>query len=601
MADPYTSTRNLLPSHGRPPQSHARHQNLRQTPWLVIFCIVVLLASMVVSIAIIALSNDQPVKRWKIQPAVLLSVMSSIFTLTLEALVAIGLAICWWRSAAHGTTLKRLHYIWNGMNVLNFVPAVIAGVDTRKVALTAAAIALAKFANGPLLQRATHTRNPEIAVDVQMKIHLAQQIPDGHFGPRDDGPFGASVFLDQNSLASLQEWYFNTTLTTFNDAGFYCQGNGTCRARVTGAGLNYSCVSTSETLDMLDPKNNQSTIFNITLYMNYDHGQPMLFLEVVYLSEADDSCIGTIVTETCNIIAATIEYPIIIQNTTLSLDYNNLFVNRTVVSNYTSPGDLLSAPAYTLAGPLTSLESIASQFFDTYALMNFPPISYSSSTTLVDLWFDPYRTHYTNSTWYNCCLKWYRNSTLYVMEGLFDIMWRSALRVPYTNATTPTTDLQTFTAHFTGTELRYKSNFRFLAAAIIIMLLGLFAIFVLLWGWWELGRPVTLSPLETAKAFGAPILLGAGHRKEVHGILEEMGDERVAHDGDEMIWNGVMNASARWEMGQVPSARVQGEMKTRDQLDMGTGLGPGLGIMRMISAGEVTEVEEAARGEEAGS
>jgi len=47
-------------------------------------------------------------------------------------------------------------------------------------------------------------------------------------------------------------------------------------------------------------------------------------------------------------------------------------------------------------------------------------------------------------------------------------------------------------------------------------------------------------------------------------------------------------------------ARVQGETKTRDQLDMGTGLGPGLGIMRIIGTGEAGEVE-AARGEEAGS
>jgi len=85
------------------------------------------------------------------------------------------------------------------------------------------------------------------------------------------------------------------------------------------------------------------------------------------------------------------------------------------------------------------------------------------------------------------------------------------------------------------------------------MLLGLFAILLLLWGWWELGRPVTLSPLETAKAFAAPILLGAGATKNICGILEKVGDERVVYDGDEMIWNGVINASVQWEMRHVPN------------------------------------------------
>lgn len=547
MADSSNSTRNLLPSHGRPSQSSIRQQNPGKTPWLAILCIILLMASVVVSIAIVSLSHHQPVASWKISPAVLLSVMSSIFVLTLEVLVAIGLTICWWRSAANGTTLKRLHYIWDGSNLLNLVPATMAGVDTRKVALIAVVIAVAKFATGPLLQRSTHSGNHLVGEDVTIKMHIAQQIPDGWFGTQ--GIAGAPGF------ASLQEWYLNNTISTPTDAGFYCKGNGTCGGSVTGAGINWGCDSTSQTLNLLDPVNENTVVFSITSDMNYNYGQPMLFLSAAYLSNVDGSCIGTITTDTCNIIAATVEYPVLMQNTTVTLNHNSLLTNRSVVSNYTSKGDQNSTtPNSTLAGPLTGLNLFMGDYIFTSAKLNYPPKTYDSVNSIADLFYDPNPSHYTSYAYEHCGLKWSK-PTDYVIASFTEFMFRAALDVGHNESLFSNKDLQNFTLGFAGTELRYSSDFGCLAGAIILMLLSLLGVFVLLWGWWELGRPVTLSPLETAKAFGAPMLLGAGYTRDVKTIIEEIGDEKVAHDGDEMIWNGVMSASARWEMGQVPRVR----------------------------------------------
>jgi hypothetical protein len=78
--------------------------------------------------------------------------------------------------------------------------------------------------------------------------------------------------------------------------------------------------------------------------------------------------------------------------------------------------------------------------------------------------------------------------------------------------------------------LIYQSNYNFLAAALAIMSLAFFAVLLQLWGWWELGRQVGLSPVEIARAFGA---LAAQQPKSsgVGEILELVGKTEVKYDG----------------------------------------------------------------------
>jgi len=51
-----------------------------------------------------------------------------------------------------------------------------------------------------------------------------------------------------------------------------------------------------------------------------------------------------------------------------------------------------------------------------------------------------------------------------------------------------------------GAVVRYSSGYGFLVAAVVLMGLTCLSTFALLWGFWELSGPVTLSPLETAMA-----------------------------------------------------------------------------------------------------
>ncbi|KAF2491618.1 hypothetical protein BU16DRAFT_123522 [Lophium mytilinum] len=65
---------------------------------------------------------------------------------------------------------------------------------------------------------------------------------------------------------------------------------------------------------------------------------------------------------------------------------------------------------------------------------------------------------------------------------------------------------QSVTMMETRTVQVYHSDYRYLAAALVVVFLTTFAIVPTFQGFWGLGRKTSLSPFETAKALGAPLL-----------------------------------------------------------------------------------------------
>ncbi len=75
-------------------------------------------------------------------------------------------------------------------------------------------------------------------------------------------------------------------------------------------------------------------------------------------------------------------------------------------------------------------------------------------------------------------------------------------------------------------------------AALAAMLLNLLCLLPLFMGYWKLGRWTSLSPVETAKAFEAPLLVGCSGNAVVGGMLKDVGASRVLygeHMGDSVV------------------------------------------------------------------
>jgi hypothetical protein len=47
------------------------------------------------------------------------------------------------------------------------------------------------------------------------------------------------------------------------------------------------------------------------------------------------------------------------------------------------------------------------------------------------------------------------------------------------------------------------------------------------WGWWRLGREVSMSPLEIARAFGAPLLETADPNATGDDLKRELGTQEI--------------------------------------------------------------------------
>lgn len=64
--------------------------------------------------------------------------------------------------------------------------------------------------------------------------------------------------------------------------------------------------------------------------------------------------------------------------------------------------------------------------------------------------------------------------------------------------------------YMTFTETVYRVQAGWLAGAFVVIAVACLSIMPTYWGWWRLGRSVSMSPLEIAKAFDAPIM---GHAR----------------------------------------------------------------------------------------
>lgn len=509
---------------GSPSSAQDWRPGFHHTPWSAMILILIMLACMGASAGIIISSDKQTVVSWKVQPAVLLAVLSSILNYVLDAALAISIAITWWKSALRGTTLAHLHHIWDRGAGFSLISALRVGVDARKVTLLAGLVAAAQFVNNPLLQRSTHIRTENVVADETIVLNITRRLPDGWFGSIQNAS-SATIIGSRNGLSNTQEWWWNKTISTYNETGYYC--DGTCRGNVQGAGIGYSCNSTAEALDLSAKENDGAVLFAINTTMSTNStGAPVLVLTTLYTSAINDSCIATINVDTCSIEAAVVEYPVLIQNTTITREK---LQNIPVVSTYISAGDLPTASTGQGAGPLEGLNDFLGFYLEASTTLIIDPSRnssiYSGGGLWADLFFIPEISNYDDSIPRTCVLE-FSSPTEYVLDSMNDFMFRASLQA------STATDVQTFSVQRTNEALIFYSNYRFLAAALAVMLLALLAVLFLLWGWWELGRHVSLSPLETAKAFGPPMMQDAGSNSAVDGILEAIGPMGVRYDGE---------------------------------------------------------------------
>lgn len=239
-----------------------------------------------------------------------------------------------------------------------------------------------------------------------------------------------------------------------------------------------------------------------------------------FVNGVSDTCIANITTVTQYVQAGSVDYPLLLTNTTIGRNTLGSIEDFVPV---TYPGDSPTGPEYSSAGPIIGLEMVASQYFNSSAME----------------YYDTGINGWTHSSWGDLALQWYDwdyntsscvniryfNPSDAVIQTFEDILfWASLDAAKKFDVPKQSRDM-----YLTTASLIYVSVYRYLAAAILILAISWLAVASTLWGWWELGRHVSLSPLETAKAFGAHLFQAENNEMDPKTLAKNTDERRFVY------------------------------------------------------------------------
>lgn len=497
--------------------------------WLVflawILCVLCTLANALVVIT----SDGQPVESWKIRPSVILPILSSITGILLAFLLSTGIAVNWWNSALHGTTLEHLHHIADRSIFLQpnkWSARLFKDAGFRRVFFATCIITSTKFLSQPLLQQSTKTRPADFETsELQMNIDLLRQLPDGIGGTVTENP---ETFGSYDITANALQWYRREPIKTRTDPGYTCDGK--CSGIIEAPGISVSCSSSERILDMTKTRGEEDYLFRVNYTLVEDNqGHPMLDFVAQYSRSVDSACQATIVTDRCSVYQALARHPVTIEGDIITLDQQTIADWRSDQLVF-SAGDNTSSPANSPAGPLYGLIYPRGLYFGAYSYMRtfvtMGTYGVSAETFYV------YRNTSSDSIIPRRCNHVWRSPTEWTLNAFREILFRLAhngntiAQTPVVSSGIPTA--QTFSANRVRSELAFESNYAWLAGALVADVLGILLAAVVTWGFWRMPREVSMSPAETVQA-----LPPSSGDKDLSAdeIIESSGAERIHYHG----------------------------------------------------------------------
>lgn len=539
---------------------------LRHFPWIAGIAIFITVICIVSTVVVVTLSHGQQIQSWRYEPAVWLAAISSVANFALATALSQATSITWWRAALHGTTLRSLHQIWRFGRGDYLVPRKMA-LEAYKIALVALVITATTIVNNPLLQRSTHVASGYETGEVEMQIYMMDDPLEKPYGIFQAG-IPANTLIYTNFLLSIQRWYRKTPITTSGDPRYYC--NGTCEGDVISPGLDVHCSTSTYRLNTTDPKNNGAPLFSVN-FTRYPPSplEAVLGLSVLYSKDVDEQCIATIESQHCNISTAMVHQPIRIENQTLSLNRDK---STKLMWTLTSVFDTTGQQTGDSAGPLALLEWLGYYYFrSSFTLGRQLPHALPETLGhgIVGIG-EQYQV--TNSKIGDTkCGYIYRQPTTDILDAMEEVLFRMAYN-PDSTSLNYAMSKQTFSAHQVTPTLLFHSNYHYLYGGVAVLVTALLALLVQLWGWWELGQNVSLSPIEIAKAFGARLLRTASEGVNADRVVDELGHVRVQYGGVTFkdinpgfvrssleIWHeGLVRKPAKDELFGIRSAAIPG-------------------------------------------
>lgn len=508
-------------------------------------------------VGILVASNGKPIADWYIQPSVYLAIAVPVVNLLLTFSLAEGVDIAWWRRAQQsGTTVGDLHRLWSvGKSVKN---ALLAGRNTNLVAVACVLATVAQI-NSPLLQRATRVIEQSRETATSVRLTAAAVLPQTYYSGYVSGRAYSPTMFTSHFASVVSSFYTNTSIAAPKDNGCV----GTCKSRMAALGLAVNCSTYSMAFNLnagagqaagtynvsADPAVNGTDVF----YSDIRWTVGMTSMTISTLFKDTHECDGTLSGQRCTISPATVEYAVIIDSnaSTISIDpatrvWDDNVLNKTNITDTTIDGPKPFAGYY-----LALLNRYNSSAHMRWAgAVGYEIISTGvTATQYADLSTD--NALYAGQ---NCTVGW-KNPMEDILTGARELMFRTSLAIPSYNASFAST--QTSQATQVQKRAVFDSNYAYLGGAVAVTIIALLSVTCVFKGYSELGRSISLSPIEIAKAFNAPLLRGSSDSNmPVDKLIKDIGTQSVRY--------GAVQA----DEGEMSGARLVGPWK-----DGGLGVG----------------------------
>lgn len=499
------------------------------------------LASTVACIIILLQCDGKPQSDWSVSPTVYVSALTTVTNTLARFAFANGVRINWWRTAIKGTSFGDLHHRWSHAD--GFWSALLAGRHFNPIALSCIAVTII-VVDQPLMQRAVGVVSVQHTSTVEIGIAIAPEIPWGYTSYQNGRASGqhvmslpmCSVLNDYNSKAPI-----NPPLSG-------CLGN--CTGFIEAGGLAAQCNSTTAPIRYLTvgivfkEESPFSVSFELPRSDIFDHHTPPIIANIAYSENSNETSCEAIRTETtCTLASATIRYPVTISQGVIRLgdtssssvvslqpkgtrieaavDIGNTYTYWTLGGLYLAADMMFSSNAtYRYDGavgrPISLPDSMSSQFLN----MTSP-----RQDSTVGSWKTQHLTIPV------ACKSNWTDPTSFIISSLNTMAFMlsiSAANFEYRN-TSAAPPLRTWPMQETRLVNIYKVDYPYLFASIAITFCLVALIMPTFLGWWELGRSVTLNPIETAKAFEAPLLSGPGSNAPLDELIKAVGKHRIKY------------------------------------------------------------------------
>ncbi|PQE28098.1 hypothetical protein CJF32_00005849 [Rutstroemia sp. NJR-2017a WRK4] len=514
----------------------------KQFPFTGVLALVGSFFFMVASIVILVVSAGQSPSDWMVSPTVYVAAFTTLSNLLAQYSFKQGAKIAWWYKALRGGTIGDLHHHWSHAD--GFFSALFAGMRLSWVTMASIAVTV-MVVDQPLMQRASTIFSVEKVEQVNITAHVAPEVPWGFTGLQ-VGRAETDLLMTQPMLEAFNDFNSRSPITT----GFSgC--NDTCVGYIDAGGVSAMCNTTSRPIDyrvLEDSAYSVLSPFSVSWGLEGVAGNDpsnftttFITMQVTWTTNSsnnDSDWTGVLNRRSCFLTPATLQYPVKISDNTLTLldvlaggkvksyqpvcgldlctDGGGSPSYWTIGGIYLAALNLFSSNAtYTFSGGIgtysTFPDILSNQFLDVQKV----PLSSLSNFTEI------YAPKSFNQNW--------TDPTSYILNSLNNIAFRLSLAAseyPYRNTSTRPAP-QIVTMQQTSRQNVYHSEYRFLVGGAVLVAICTLFITPTYIGWSKLGRSVTLNPIETGKAFDAPLLRGPGSNAPLRKLMDSMSTKEV--------------------------------------------------------------------------